>query len=154
MTKNKDLKLTIELVPSTVWESSLYKLMPREVWNSIRDDFIKENGRKCQVCCEIEGKMNLHEVWKYDDVKHIQKLEGFILLCEMCHHVKHIGLAGILANQGRLDYDKVIAHFCNVNNCTKKEFENHRTEAFEIWGKRSEQNWKQDFGKYEEFIKR
>jgi hypothetical protein len=152
--KDKTLKLSIELVPSTVWESSLYKLMPREVWNSIRDDFIKENGRKCQVCGEIEGKMNLHEVWKYDDVKHIQKLEGFIILCGMCHHVKHIGLAGILANQGKLDYDKVIEHFCNVNDCTKKEFENHRTEAFEIWGKRPKQKWKQDFGKYEEFIKR
>jgi hypothetical protein len=152
--KDKTLKLSIELVPSTVWESSLYKLMPREVWNSIRDDFIKKNGRKCQVCGEIEGKMNLHEVWKYDDAKHIQKLEGFILLCGMCHHVKHIGLAGILANQGKLDYDKVIEHFCNVNDCTKKEFGNHRTEAFEIWGKRSEQKWKQDFGKYEEFIKR
>jgi len=28
------LKLTIELVPSTVWESSLYGLMTKEVWNS------------------------------------------------------------------------------------------------------------------------
>ena len=28
------LKLTIELVPSAVWESSLYRLMTKEVWNS------------------------------------------------------------------------------------------------------------------------
>ena len=28
--------------------------------------------------------MNLHEIWEYNDEKHIQKLEGFILLCEMC----------------------------------------------------------------------
>lgn len=97
--------------------------------------------------------MNLHEIWKYDDFKHTQKLEGFILLCEMCHHVKHIGLAGILADEGRLDYNNVIRHFCKVNNCSEKEFEKHRKEAFEIWQNRSQQKWKQDFGKYNGFVK-
>jgi 5-methylcytosine-specific restriction endonuclease McrA len=145
--------LSIELVPSTVWESSVYKLMSREVWDSIRNDFIKENGRKCQVCGETSGTMNLHEIWNYNDKKHVQKLEGFILLCRMCHHVKHIGLAGILANQGKLDYDKVIEHFCKVNDCTKKEFEKHKAKAFEIWRERSEYEWNQDFGKYKESIK-
>jgi hypothetical protein len=127
--------------------------MSREVWNSIRNDFIKENGRKCQVCGETSGTMNLHEIWNYDDKKHVQKLEGFILLCRMCHHVKHIGLAGILANQGKLGYDKVIEHFCKVNDCTKKEFEKHKAKAFEIWRELSEYEWNQDFGKYKEFIK-
>ena len=151
--KDRTLKLSIELVPSTVWESSVYKLMSREVWDSIRNDFIKENGRKCQVCGKTSGTMNLHEIWNYDDKKHVQKLEGFILLCRMCHHVKHIGLAGILANQGKLGYDKVIEHFCKVNDCTKKEFEKHKAKAFEIWRERSEYEWNQDFGKYKEFIK-
>lgn len=151
--KDRTLKLSIELVPSTVWESSVYKLMSREVWDSIRNDFIKENGRKCQVCGETSGTMNLHEIWNYDDKKHVQKLEGFILLCRMCHHVKHIGLAGILANQGKLGYDKVIEHFCKVNDCTKKEFEKHKAKAFEIWRERSEYEWNQDFGKYKESIK-
>jgi len=96
--------------------------------------------------------MNLHEIWKYDDVKHIQKIEGFILLCKMCHHVKHFGLAGILASQGKLDYDKVIEHFCKVNKCTRKEFEEHKAKAFYNWRRRSKHQWKQDFGKYKEFI--
>ena len=151
--KDRTLKLSIELVPSTVWESSVYKLMSREVWDSIRNDFIKENGRKCQVCGKTSGTMNLHEIWNYDDKKHVQKLEGFILLCRMRHHVKHIGLAGILANQGKLGYDKVIEHFCKVNDCTKKEFEKHKAKAFEIWRERSEYEWNQDFGKYKAPIK-
>lgn len=145
--------MSIELVPSNIWESSVHKLMSREVWDSIRNDFIKENGRKCQVYGETSGTMNLHEIWNYDDKKHVQKPEGFILLCRMCHHVKHIGLAGILANQGKLDYDKVIEHFCKVNDCTKKEFEKHKAKAFEIWRERSEYEWNQDFGKYKESIK-
>ncbi len=128
--------------------------MSREAWYNIREGIIKENGRRCQVCGETNGTINLHEIWNYDDVKHIQKLEGFILLCQMCHHVKHIGLAGILANEGKLDYNEVIKHFCKVNNCSEKEFENHVNRAFEIWRKRSEHQWKQDFGKYEEFVKK
>src|SRR4030043_1154393 len=100
------MRLIAELVPSTVWYSSLYRLLPREVWNGLREKIITENGRKCQVCGETEGKMNLHEIWSYDDAEFVQKLDGFILLCEMCHHIKHIGLAGILAKEGKLDYDK------------------------------------------------
>lgn len=97
--------------------------------------------------------MNLHEIWKYDDKNHIQTLDGFILLCKMCHHVKHIGLAGILANEGKLDYDKVIEHFCKVNNCSKRDFERHEKDAFETWRRRSKHQWKQDFGRYNEFVR-
>lgn len=148
------MKLEIELVPSTVWYSSLFRLLPREIWDSVRNEIIREKGRKCQICGETEGVMNLHEIWNYDDEKHIQKLEGFILLCRMCHHIKHIGLAGILANEGKLDYDEVIEHFCKVNGCTRKEFEEHRTKAFDRWGRRSLHQWKQDFGKYKRFIRK
>jgi hypothetical protein len=98
--------------------------------------------------------MNLHEIWNYDDLKHIQKLDGFILLCQMCHHVKHIGLARILANEGKLDYSEVMKHFCSVNGCSEKEFHEHVKNAFMIWEKRSQSQWKQDFGDYEEYIKR
>jgi len=70
------LKLEVELVPSTVWFSSLHDLLPRKVWDNIRNEIIQKNGRKCQICGEVEGGMNLHEIWKYDDAKHIQTLEG------------------------------------------------------------------------------
>jgi len=147
------MKLTAELVPSTVWFSSLYRLLPREVWDNLREGIIRRNGRKCQICGETKGTMNLHEKWNYDDLNHVQKLDGFILLCRMCHHVKHIGLAGILANEGKLDYNEVIRHFCKVNNCSEKEFTEHVNEAFVIWGKRSQHPWKQDFGEYEKYLK-
>lgn len=147
------MRLTIELVPSTVWNSSLYQLLPRNIWNKIRNEHIAKHGRKCQICGETRGVMNLHEIWNYDDINHIQKLDGFILLCKMCHHVKHIGLAGILASQGKLDYNKVIEHFCKVNTCNQQEFEKHQEESFEKWSIRSCCEWEQDFGKYREFIK-
>ena len=147
------MKLTAELVPETVWNKSLCKLLPRNVWNDIRETVIRINGKKCQICGETEGIMNLHEIWSYDDINHIQKLDGFILLCVMCHHVKHIGLAGILANEGKLDYNKVARHFCKVNSCSEKEFEEHVKGAFTIWRKRSQLQWKQDFGEYGQYVK-
>ena len=148
------MKLIPELVPETAWNQSLAKLLPRNIWNSIRKDIIERNGMKCQICGETEGTMNLHEIWEYDDVKYIQKLDGFILLCRMCHHVKHFGLAGILAREGKLDFNEVMKHFCRVNNCSEKDFKKQVNEAFEIWRRRSEHNWKQDFGKYERFVKK
>jgi hypothetical protein len=148
------MNLTAELVPSTVWYSSLYRLLPSDVWNSIRNGIIAKNGRKCQICGETQGTMNLHERWNYDDINHVQKLEGFILLCRMCHHVKHIGLAGILANEGKLDYNEVVRHFCKVNGCFEKEFAKHVDDAFRIWGKRSQYPWTQDFGEYEKYLKK
>src|SRR4030067_2937871 len=111
------MKLTAELVPKTAWNQSLRELLPRKVWDGIRENFIRDNGKKCQICGETEGIMNLHEIWSYDDINHIQKLDGFILLCGMCHHVKHIGLAGILANEGKLDYINVVRQFCKVHSC-------------------------------------
>ena len=147
------MKLAAELVPSTVWFSSLYRLLSREVWDNLREGIIRKNGRKCQICGETKGTMNLHEIWNYDDLNHVQKLDGFILLCRMCHHVKHIGLARILANEGKLDYTKVVRHFCKVNSCSEKEFEEHVRGAFTIWRKRSKLQWKQDFGEYGQYVK-
>ena len=93
--------------------------------------------------------MILDATWNYDDEKHVQKFEGFILLCEMCHYIKHLGIAGTLADKGLLDYDKLIEHFCKVNNCSRDEFEESKAKAFEIWEKRSQYKWKRDLGKYQ-----
>ena len=147
------MKLEIELVPGPQWDLSLRKLLPRKIWNEIRNEIIEKQGRKCQICGSTEGRMSLHEIWEYDDEKHVQTLTGFQLLCNLCHFVKHIGFAGILAREGKLDYDEVVKHFCRVNNCSVEEFMSHKDEAFEIWAKRNRYKWKQDFGEYKEFIK-
>jgi catalase (peroxidase I) len=72
----------------------------------------------------------------------------------MCNHVKHIGLAGILAKQGKLDFNKVIKHFCSVNACSETEFKTHVKDAFAIWRERSKYQWKQDFGEYGKYLKK
>jgi len=150
--KSKELKLEIELVPKTSWYNNLRKYMDRKDWDRIRKQTYANYENKCGICGD-EGRLNCHEIWKYDDKNHIQKLVGFIALCDLCHHVKHIGLAGILARRGELDYEKVIEHFMKVNNCSKRTFENHRREACKQWKERSEHDWKVDFGEYEDIIR-
>ena len=150
--KSKELKLTIELVPETSWFKSLREHVGRENWDRIRKQSYEDYGNKCGICGD-EGRLNCHEIWEYDDKKHIQKLIGFIALCELCHHVKHIGLAKILAKQGKLNYEEVEKHFMRVNGCDMLTLTDHRARAFEQWEERSEHDWKIDLGKYQSMVK-
>lgn len=143
--------LQIELIPHTAWRESLYRTMPKDKWDGIRKKCYADYGYKCGIC-GAEGQLNCHEIWHYDGKRHIQELHGFIALCKMCHFVKHIGRAIQLANEGHLDYQKLIEHFMKVNDCDENTFYEHRKEAFAEWEDRSKCKWKIDLGKYKELI--
>lgn len=126
------------------------KVIPPVEWDKLRKRTYAEYGRHCGIC-DFKGKLNCHEIWHYDDYQLIQRLKGFVALCDLCHHVKHIGFAGALAARGKLDYESVVKHFMNVNDCDRKTFEEHRQEAFGLWSQRSQHQWKVSFGEYERF---
>ena len=149
---NRKLKLTIELVPETSWYNNMRKAMSKSNWDKLRKEIYKKYNNVCGIC-HASGRMSCHEIWKYDDEKHIQKLEGFISLCDSCHFVKHFGLAGILSMQGKLDLNKIIEHFMKVNGCDEEAFLKHKKESNKIWKERSKHNWEVDFGEYKELIK-
>jgi hypothetical protein len=46
----------------------------------------------------------------------------------------------------------LVKHFCKVNDCSEKEFLQHEDEAFKVWEKRSNYEWKQDFGTYTKYV--
>ncbi len=148
MSEDIRLRLEIELVPSPCWYSNMRKVMTQAQWDKLRKQVYAEYGHRCGIC-GAHGQLNCHERWSYDDERHIQTLEGYIALCTMCHHVKHIGLAGILASEGKLDYEQVVQHFCTVNSCTREDFELHRSRAFDQWRERSKHDdWQTEFGAY------
>ena len=159
---DSELKLTIEFVPSTAWYMSIYQLCRRnnqfEIWKKIKKDLIEKEGKKCWICGKENTVLEAHEFWEYDDIRHIQRLVAIHHLCSMCHKVKHVGLwlhtevgRKRLAQLG-LSREDIIQHFCKINNCSQKDFEEHEIEAFKIWKKRSRYNWKQDFGKYQKYF--
>lgn len=141
------MKLKIELVPSSCWYSNLRSVLSREAWDKIRYRAYWATGHRCKVCCR-KLMLSCHEVWRYDDVKLVQTLIGFEALCMMCHMVKHIGYAGILAEDGKLDYRELIRHFMRVNECSYEDFEEHKAEAFEVWVSRSLEVWRCELGEY------
>lgn len=145
------MRLTIELVPRTSWYSNMRSVMPKSAWDRIRKSVYAEYNHKCGVC-GAEGRLECHEIWEYDDKNHLQALRGFIALCALCHRVKHIGLAGIHALEGKLDYEQVVEHFMRVNECNRETFEQHKKQAFEQWRLRSQYQWQVNLGDYESLV--
>lgn len=141
------LRLTIELVPSSCWGANLRDVLPRAMWDTLRRAVYTEAGHRCSIC-GVSGRLNCHEVWRYDDTSHIQTLEGFQALCDLCHHVKHIGHAGVLAAQGKLDFARVVAHFMRVNACDGATFQRHHAAARAQWRERSRHEWQTDLGAF------
>jgi hypothetical protein len=145
------LKLTIELVPATSWGRSLKRLLPQSDWDRIRRQAYAQYGHRCGIGA-TQGRLNSHELWDYDDVNHVQKLVGFIALCDLCHFVKHLGFAGILATEGKLNFENVLQHFLKVNECDLETLNMHRKQAAKQWRERSMHKWVVDFGIYANLI--
>ncbi len=135
------MKLTIELVPSTAWYSNVRSNVTPQEWDVLRKDCYKKAGYKCEVCGGKGSKhpVECHEIWDYNDEGCIQTLKGLIALCPSCHEVKHIGLAQI---NGK--FDQALEHLAKVNGITVDEAKLYVEASFEIWGKRSQKEWKLD----------
>ena len=105
-----DLLLAVDMIPKPSWGKSLQNLLPASAWKSLREKTLAASSYKCSVC---HSSTNLHcdEVWRYENRRKIQRLVELRTLCSMCHHVKHFGLAGTLARQGKLDLEKVVGTF-------------------------------------------
>ncbi len=148
----EEFKLKVELVPKTSWYNNVRGEIPRRVWDKIRTNICISQKHTCGICW-AEGKLNCHEIWEYDDINHIQELKDFIALCNLCHHVKHIGYASILASQGKLNMQEVEDHFMRINNCDLQTFRKQVVEAMIQYNERSKHEWQLSLGKYEEQIR-
>lgn len=129
--------LSVELVPKSTWYINVRSRVNRDTWDAIRSYFRKPS---CQFCGH-KGALFCHEVWKYDDKTYVQKLIGFRSICSLCHSIKHLGLAGLMAQRGDLDYQALIKHYCAVNGCSEEDFLRDRKEAFDLWERRSRHDW-------------
>lgn len=140
--------LDFEMLPASTRGVNLRRMLTRSEWNRIRRAALREYGNRCAICGRSNARLECHEVWSFDDARHIQRLERVIPLCAMCHHVKHIGMAGRLARAGRLDYWRVVNHYCEVNSCSVDDFYRARDAAFEKQSGRNAVKWVVDLGNY------
>lgn len=150
------MKLEIELVPQPLWGFNLRSYFSSAGWDLIRRAVYKNAKLKCEICGKSGIVLHAHEIWEYDDFKSIQKLSGLVSLCEMCHHCKHIGFAAKQANEGKLDYNDVVNHFCAVNRCGEKRFQLELGRAKDLFNKRSGHGkvWTIDLSKLQEILRK
>lgn len=140
-----DIKLTIELIPSTCHFSNVRTTVTPKQWDKIRFISYEQANHKCEICGGA-GKeqgyrhnVECHEIWLYDDENKIQKLIGLISLCPTCHQVKHIGRA-IMIGKDKECYNQLAI----VNNWTSEQVIQHITESFELHKERSQYEWTLD----------
>jgi len=139
------MKLTIELVPRTCWYTNVRSNVTKSEWDKIRKHCYEQAGHKCEICGDtgfkqgIKHAVECHEIWSYDDHNFIQKLEGLISLCPMCHKTKHVGLAQM---NGQLD--RVAKHLSKVNGIKLKESYEYIENSFNLWSDRSRFDWQID----------
>lgn len=143
------MKLTIELVPKTAWNTNLRSHLSKSNWDKVRRKCYAEAGHRCEICNGVGRKhpVECHERWDFSGGK--IKLIGLIALCPSCHEVKHIGLAGV---KGRGEI--ALRHFMKVNGVSESVAHNYVREAFALYHKRSEQaEWEVDFSYLDEYLK-
>ena len=126
-------KLSFQLVPSTCWYTNLRSILPN--WPEI--SYNVRLNHTCDICGSRLGPFDAHEIWDYDDISHIQSLKNIICVCKDCHNVIHIGHAQIEGTA-----EQAYEWYIKVNNLTEDQADRDIKEAFYIWEKRSQYNWK------------
>lgn len=121
------------------------KSMPRSQWDPIRKAAYERAGNRCTVCGANSGRLNGHEVWTFDDKKHVMSVtaKDVVALCDMCHAVIHFGNTRRCIEKGLFSFtiDDVINHAMKVNGWTKKQFEAHYKKQNTLFTKRSRHGW-------------
>lgn len=147
------MKLKIELIPQSSFYSNVRSEVSKKEWDVIRKKCYEEANHKCEICGgngKSQGrkhKVECHEIWNYDLNNQLQKLEGFIALCPMCHKAKHFGLARMRGEENR-----VITHLMKVNNLPKNKIDKHIKEVWVEWFVRNKVQWNLDISYIEEYI--
>ena len=148
------MKLQIESIPEFSWGHNLAHLLPAPVWDKLRKETYRKAGFKCQVC-GTNGKLNCHEVWKYNDIKRIQFLEKVESRCDLCHNINHWGRTVLMVHKGEYprDYLETLTdHFCKVNKCKPEDFLEEKLRAGELQQYRSYHRYTIKFGSYSKLV--
>ena len=147
--------LTIELVPKTSWYNNVRSKVSKEEWDIIRKKAYNHSNYVCEICSDhglnqgFQHPVECHEIWKFDNIKQIQTLIGFISLCPLCHKVKHIGLTKIKGEE-KLAINQLI----KVNNIGERTAKSYIYESLKIWKQRNKYNWKVDISYIKEYLKK
>ena len=134
--------LWANMIPRNSWYSNLRNILPKAEWDKIRKMVYKHFNYECSIC-HASSPLHAHESWVYDYDTSKQTLKDILALCYLCHMSQHLGYVQVkLIPSGELTMDKLEHHWMRINNKSKKDFEEHKYLAFELWEIRSLISWK------------
>jgi len=144
--RENNMRLGLQLIPESAFYSNLRNALGPRSWSALSKKIREENSYTCKYCPFIEDRSrrlytHLHEVWEFDITTKTQKLVDFECICPTCHSVHHWGLSRV---QGK-DMDYLLEHACEINNCTRQQFEEHIKKSFSTWRDLSYIKWSLDF---------
>lgn len=142
----KKYRLDFQLVPDGCWYANLRSALPPKAWDAVRKTAYARAGGRCSICGR-PGRLEAHEVWEYDDVKHIQKLAGVTAVCRACHETIHIGRTALMGREKEAQ-----EHFMKVNGATQSEYHAALGEANRIHAERSRHEWTTDISFLRTFL--
>lgn len=136
--------LFVDLVPRSCWFTNVRSCVAKKDWERLHRLVVDRAGRCCEACGRSENReakrwLEAHERWDYDDVRQVQALKRIVSLCTDCHTTTHFGLARI---KGKAD--QALAHLRSVTGMSEVEAEDHISEAFDVWQRRSRRSWTLD----------
>ena len=135
------IKLAIELVPSTSWFKNLRSELTASKWDILRKKCYSNAGYKCEICGGQGHKhpVECHEIWEYDEETRIQTLKGLQALCPKCHRCKHIGFWEMKGYE-----DDIRKHMMKINGWSAQQYKTYRLSVYAQYHNRSELNWNPD----------
>lgn len=133
-----DIRLSLELVPSTCWYSNVRSNVTADTWNRLQTHCFHAAKNRCEICGGVgpAHPVECHEIWAYDDARHIQHLAGLASLCPACHQVKHMGRS-LQTGQGIAS----LQHLARVNRVPVAEAVAIVKEALLRCQERSRHDW-------------
>ncbi len=129
----RGLKLEITPIPNSTWGVSLSGKLPKDEWDKIRRECYRQADYQCEIC-GAEDTLFAHEIWRFDNKKRIQHFAGLECCCRDCSDVHHFGRSSQVYSKAR--QEELIKHWCRTNGKTRRDFQTHLSEVFEISKKR------------------
>jgi len=79
-----NLKLQIELCPSSCWYSNVRSILTKSQWDNVKKQVSSKAWDTCEICGGVGPKhpVECHEMWEYDTKTLTQKLVELIALCQ------------------------------------------------------------------------
>lgn len=134
-------ELWADMVPKSSHYKNLRSAFSRKEWDIIKKAVYKKDGYKCSICGVENVRLEAHEEWKYNYKKFVQKLVAINTLCFYCHQNKHLGHAFILADEGKLDRERLLSYWSVINNKPLESSRDYFIKILRLWELRNNFDW-------------